>query len=128
MLMSFASALSQERSFRMGSNKEGKQLKQTPFFARYLEQQEDVEPKDSASVVGKSQIAYKKAKPVSTLKYPSDRDELELYPYYATKAQVPPELAGKGKIVTLKYPSDNDEYALCAEYAEVADVPKGQTV
>ena len=120
----------------------------TPFFARFLEgqeQEEDAEAKVSArrgraQATAKSKGAAKKsggakksgakksagkksaaAAKFMTLKYPSDRDEYVLYPYHVEAARVGPGAGAQ----TLKYPSDNDEYAaLAATYADKKDVPK----
>ena len=66
----------------------------TPFFARFLEDQHggDVEEKAAAQFM--------------TLKYPSDRDEIDDYsPNHAEAAPTKAEPSGR----TLKYPSDRDE-------------------
>jgi Serine endopeptidase inhibitors len=65
----------------------------TPFFARYLEDQHgDAGAKPAASF--------------QTLKYPSDRDEDDVYsPNYAEAAPTKAEPSGR----SLKYPSDRDE-------------------
>jgi hypothetical protein len=65
----------------------------TPFFARFLEDQHgDAEEKPAAQFM--------------TLKYPSDRDENDVYsPSYAEAAPTKAEPSGR----TLKYPSDRDE-------------------
>lgn len=101
----------------------------TPFFARYLEGQEEVEAARSAKVEGRKGIAYKKAEAAiakQTLKYPSDRDELEYRPYYANAADVPKEARGaSGRLTTLKFPSDRDEDSHYAHYVEASDVPTG---
>lgn len=96
----------------------------TPFFARYLEGQEETR---SARVEGRKDIAYKKAESavLATLKYPSDRDELEYHPNYMSAADVPQGVRGSGRAVTLKFPSDGDEDACYASYVNAADVPKG---
>ena len=96
-----------------------------PFFARYLEGQEAA----SARVEGRKGIAYKKAEaaiPKQTLKYPSDRDELEYRPFYVSAADVPKEARGaSGRVTTLKFPSDSDEDSHYAHYADASDVPTG---
>ena len=74
----------------------------TPFFARFLEGQEE---KSDARVEGRRSAAYKKAvakKPVQTLKFPSDSDELQLCPYYLSAADVPKVAGASGGRVTLK--------------------------
>ncbi|HEX6184306.1 MAG TPA: microviridin/marinostatin family tricyclic proteinase inhibitor [Pyrinomonadaceae bacterium] len=66
----------------------------TPFFARFLEDQhggDDVEKAPAQFM---------------TLKYPSDRDEIDDYSsIYAADAPTKAEPSGR----TLKYPSDRDE-------------------
>ena len=114
----------------MGSNKADKYPKQLPFFARYLEGQESLDPDRSVRLVGQKQLAYKQ-NPSSTLqtrKFPSDQDELDFCPYYGSKEEVPAEYGGGGKVVTLKFPSDSDEEFWQAEYIEQADIPRGQRV
>lgn len=66
----------------------------TPFFARYLEDQHgDAAEKAAAQFM-------------QTLKYPSDRDEDDVYsPSYVEAAPTKAEPSGR----TLKYPSDRDE-------------------
>lgn len=98
-----------------------------PFFARYLEGQEDSEAAGSARVESRNDIAYRKAKggPFQTLKFPSDSDELHYYPYYLSAAAVPKEAGAKPGVVTLKFPSDTDEQPWYCEYISAADVPKG---
>ena len=102
------------------SRREKREHNSTPFFARYLEGQE-------ARVEGRKDIAYKKAPGtvVQTLKFPSDRDELEYRPYYLKAEDVPAAMRGPGRVVTLKFPSDNDEDTCIANYANAADVPAG---
>jgi hypothetical protein len=66
----------------------------TPFFARFLEDQHggDAEAKAPTQFM--------------TLKYPSDRDEDDVYsPTYAEAAPIKAEPSRR----TLKYPSDRDE-------------------
>ena len=67
-----------------------KQNLSVPFFARFLESQE-AEPRAAA-----------------TLKYPSDRDEIEP-PYAAPGADNALNACGPNR-ATLKYPSDRDEW------------------
>lgn len=55
-----------------------------PFFARYLEGQKTEEKSEDQEGL---KTGLKAGRPITTLKYPSDRDE----------------------VVTLKYPSDGDE-------------------
>ena len=65
----------------------------TPFFARYLEDQHgDAGAKPAASF--------------QTLKYPSDRDEDDVY--LPVSAESAATKAGPSRM-TLKYPSDRDE-------------------
>jgi hypothetical protein len=66
----------------------------TPFFARFLEDQHggDAEAKPAAEFM--------------TLKYPSDRDEIDAYDHAC--AEVAPTEAAPSRM-TLKYPSDRDE-------------------
>lgn len=78
----------------------------TPFFARFLEGQ------------------YGESKPAvecMTLKYPSDRDEIDNYlPDYVEAA---PSNAGPSRM-TLKYPSDRDEIEpYLAPYGNSAGAP-----
>ncbi len=63
-------------------------MKKVPFFVKYLEHQEtaDDAQKDDAQK-GAVKTSVVAGRPITTLKYPSDRDEA----------------------VTLKYPSDGDE-------------------
>ena len=104
----------------------------TPFFARFLEDQQggDAEAKVSARR-GRAQAAAKSgggskstAKAV-TLKYPSDRDEYVLYPYHVEAATVKAGTARQ----TLKYPSDRDEDIgpYVPVYIDAADAPKTTT-
>jgi hypothetical protein len=66
----------------------------TPFFARFLEDQHgDAGAKAPAEFM--------------TLKYPSDRDEIEPYAS-SVHTQAAPTEAGPSRM-TLKYPSDRDE-------------------
>ncbi len=58
-------------------------MKKVPFFAKYLETQQDEKAEKSLPV----KSGVKAGRPISTLKYPSDRDE----------------------VVTMKYPSDGDD-------------------
>ncbi|MFN2413810.1 MAG: microviridin/marinostatin family tricyclic proteinase inhibitor, partial [Pyrinomonadaceae bacterium] len=68
----------------------------TPFFARFLEDQHgDAEAKAPAEFM--------------TLKYPSDRDEIDIYS--PTHADAAPAEAAPSRM-TLKYPSDRDEIDL----------------
>ena len=100
-----------------------------PFFARYLEGQLESGAGRSAKVGERKSLAYKKAikgPPLMTLKFPSDSDELQYKPYYASKSDVP-KLPGGGP-VTLKFPSDSDEDIYHAVYISKADVPKGRAV
>ena len=78
----------------------------TPFFARYLEDQH-------------GDAAEKAAAQFMTLKYPSDRDEDDVYsPSYAEAAPTKAEPSGR----TLKYPSDRDEIDFyLAPHANAAD-------
>jgi hypothetical protein len=93
----------------------------TPFFARYLEGQ-DSKTIGSAKVGGRAGIAQKDAKAAKqSWKYPSDRDEVDWFPYYPSAADVPKEPGSK--LVTLKYPSDSDEETWLAEYLSAEDVP-----
>ena len=55
-----------------------------PFFAKFLEKQTETEETEDLKV----QTDLKAGRPLTTLKYPSDRDE----------------------VVTMKYPSDDDEF------------------
>jgi len=65
----------------------------TPFFARYLEDQH-------------GDAAEKAAAQFMTLKFPSDRDEDDVYsPNCAEAAPTKAEPSGR----TLKYPSDRDD-------------------
>lgn len=114
----------------MKNSKGGKNPKQTPFFSRYLEGQESLEPKASVRIVGPKQLAYKQSKsaPLQTLKFPSDQDELNFCFHYGSKEEVPAEYGGGGKVVTLKFPSDNDEDFWQAEYVDQADIPRGRRV
>lgn len=99
-----------------------------PFFARYLEGQESG-TQSSAEVGERKSLAYKKAikaPPLMSLKYPSDKDEVDYMPYYRSKADVP-KTPGRGA-VTLKFPSDSDEDIYHAEYISKADVPKGKAI
>ena len=65
----------------------------TPFFARFLEDQHgDADAKPTVECM--------------TLKYPSDRDEIE--PYASFYVEAAPTNAGPSR-QTLKYPSDRDE-------------------
>lgn len=66
----------------------------TPFFARFLEGQHggDAEAKPAAECM--------------TLKYPSDRDEIE--PYLPVYGEAAATNVGPSR-QTLKYPSDRDE-------------------
>ena len=65
----------------------------TPFFARFLEDQH-------GDAVEKAVVQF------MTLKYPSDRDEIDDYSsIYAEAAPTKAEPSGR----TLKYPSDRDE-------------------
>jgi hypothetical protein len=106
----------------------------TPFFARYLEGQDDGATDGSAKVGGRSSVGYKKAKakagpaiPIQTLKFPSDSDELHYFPYYPSAEYVPLPPGKKPKIVTLKFPSDSDEGGgYIAQYIAKEDVPKGK--
>lgn len=59
-------------------------MKKVPFFAKYLESQKPTEEDTKAEAL---KTGIKAGRPISTLKYPSDRDEY----------------------VTMKYPSDDDE-------------------
>ena len=65
----------------------------TPFFARFLEDQHgDAEAKAPAEFM--------------TLKYPSDRDEIDNYA--SVNVEAAPTEAAPSRM-TLKYPSDRDE-------------------
>lgn len=77
----------------------------TPFFARFLEDQHDAKP----------------AAQCMTLKYPSDRDEIDDYaPTYVEAAATN---AGPSRM-TLKYPSDRDEIEpYIAPYGNAAGAP-----
>jgi len=80
----------------------------TPFFARFLEgQYGDAEAKPAAECM--------------TLKYPSDRDEIDNYlPVYGEAAA---SGAGPSRM-TLKYPSDRDEIEpYVAPYGNAAGAP-----
>ncbi|HYP25139.1 MAG TPA: microviridin/marinostatin family tricyclic proteinase inhibitor [Blastocatellia bacterium] len=113
----------------MGSRKADNDPKQAPFFSRYLEGQEGLDPDRSAKLAGQKQLAYKQSAtpPLQTRKFPSDSDELDFCPHYRNEADVPDEYRGGG-LVTLKFPSDNDEEFWQAEYIEQADVPRSQRV
>lgn len=65
--------------------KQGWQPEAVPFFARFLEGQgtEELSDEEMQAIAG-----GKKNKPVTTMKYPSDGDEM---------------------LTTMKYPSDGDE-------------------
>ena len=79
----------------------------TPFFARFLEDQHgDAEAKAPAEFM--------------TLKYPSDRDEIDAY--HPVCAEAAPTEAAPSRM-TLKYPSDRDEIDLhyVAPYGNAAD-------
>lgn len=89
----------------------------TPFFARYLEGQ-DGAASASAKVGNRKSLAYMAGR--QTLKYPSDRDEWELYPYYLSIDEVPKDKAEKK--MTLKYPSDSDEERYDVFYPSLAEV------
>lgn len=109
-----------------------------PFFARFLEDQNDVDAEakvtarrsraeaTSKSKVSKTTAAKPKAGGVTkvkavTLKYPSDNDEYVLYPYKVEAATI----KGSSR-QTLKYPSDRDEDIgpYIPVYLDAADVPK----
>ena len=77
-----------------------------------------------------------KARPLQTLKYPSDNDEIVLYPYKVEAIELTqgpratkkyPSDLDEVDAVTLKYPSDNDEVGYYPTYTSRADVPKGAT-
>ncbi|HEX8282013.1 MAG TPA: microviridin/marinostatin family tricyclic proteinase inhibitor [Pyrinomonadaceae bacterium] len=68
----------------------------TPFFARFLEDQHG------------GDAATKPAAQLMTLKYPSDRDEDNVYSPAAEAAATKATAAGPSRM-TLKYPSDRDE-------------------
>jgi hypothetical protein len=77
--------------------------------------------KASAASASKNTAAAKAA-PVQTLKYPSDGDELVLYPYHLEAVNVKDT---QRRPVTLKFPSDNDEGdAYYAVYADAGEAPK----
>jgi hypothetical protein len=80
----------------------------TPFFARFLEDQHG-----DAGAKAPAQF--------TTLKYPSDRDEDDVYaPARAEAAPTQAEPSGR----TLKYPSDRDEIDwYTAPYENAADAP-----
>ena len=61
-----------------------------PFFTRFLEKQKE-NAVDAAEIEG--------GRPIATLKYPSDDDEVVTLKYPSDDDEV----------VTLKYPSDDDE-------------------
>ena len=65
----------------------------TPFFARFLEDQH-------------GDAGAKPAVHLMTLKYPSDRDERDVYPHVGVEAA--PTNVGPSHF-SLKYPSDRDE-------------------
>lgn len=80
----------------------------TPFFARFLEDQHgDAEAQATAQF--------------QTLKYPSDRDEDDVYsPVHAEAAPTNAEPSRR----SLKYPSDRDEIDLpIAPYGDAAHAP-----
>ena len=79
-----------------------------PFFARFLEDQHgDAEAKPTAQCM--------------TLKYPSDRDEIE--PYASVYVEAAQTNAGPSRM-TLKYPSDRDEIEpYVAPYGNAAGAP-----
>jgi hypothetical protein len=114
----------------MESDNGGKHTKQSPFFSRYLEGQERLQPEESARVVGRQRLAYKQSggTPIQTRKFPSDQDELDLCLHYRDREEVPAEYRGGGGRVTLKFPSDSDEEFWQAEYVEEADIPRGRKV
>lgn len=60
-------------------------MKKVPFFAKYLEGQK---PEGDGAKPAPLKTGVKAGRPITTLKYPSDRDEA----------------------VTMKYPSDGDEF------------------
>ena len=64
-----------------------------PFFARFLEDQH-------VNAEAKAAVSHK------TLKYPSDRDEID--DYTAPTAEAAANKSGPSRM-TLKYPSDRDE-------------------
>ncbi len=67
----------------------------TPFFARFLEDQHgDAEAKSASEYL--------------TLKYPSDRDEIDWHAAPHANAEAAPTEAAPSRM-TLKYPSDRDE-------------------
>jgi hypothetical protein len=66
----------------------------TPFFARFLEDQH------GGNAVAKAAVSHK------TLKYPSDRDEID--GHAALPAGAAATKSGPSRM-TLKYPSDRDE-------------------
>ena len=125
----------------------------TPFFVRFLEGQhpeEDAEAavserapraqyttsrgakKPAAKKGGakkggakKSAGTQRKAAPLATLKYPSDKDEIVFYPYHAEAARIGPGAGNQ----TQKYPSDGDEdVAFAATYVDRKDVPAAARV
>jgi hypothetical protein len=81
----------------------------TPFFARFLEDQ-------------RGDAGVKAAASFQTLKYPSDRDEIEDV-YSPINAQAAPTEAAPSRM-TLKYPSDRDEIEpYVAPYGNAAGAP-----
>ena|SRR5687768_3131287 len=80
-----------------------------PFFARFLETQHG----DAGAKPGPSRM---------TLKYPSDRDEID-DAYSPFNAEAAPTKAGPSAM-TLKYPSDRDEIDIYSTlHGAAADAP-----
>jgi hypothetical protein len=81
----------------------------TPFFARFLEDQHDGDAEARAVA------------PTRSLKYPSDRDEEDVYSPVLAEATA--AKAGPSRM-TLKYPSDRDEIDLYSTlHGNAADAP-----
>jgi hypothetical protein len=101
---------------------------QKPFFARYLEGQDEQEARATAEISshrGQAQARTRSTTVKTTMKYPSDNDELVFYPYYTE------EIAGNTANIasTNKYPSDGDDDSpLYAFYLDAQDVPKSRKV
>ena len=82
----------------------------TPFFARFLEDQHIGDPETNAPAQYMS------------LKYPSDRDEIDDV-YSPVRAGAAPTEATPSRM-TLKYPSDRDEIDLnIVPYGNAAEAP-----
>ncbi|HEX8475268.1 MAG TPA: microviridin/marinostatin family tricyclic proteinase inhibitor [Pyrinomonadaceae bacterium] len=133
------------------SNAQAEERSDLPFFARFLESQDDADAeirnsrrvgkmatstrssgaKSKAKSGGKaSSKATKKSRgtagpkrPLMTLKYPSDRDEVDFYPYFVTAETTIAATGNRNQ--TLKFPSDGDEEAYAGLYVNRQDIPAG---